>query len=152
MRESEQRFRTMAEIAIPQLAWLWRYPDGHIFWYNRRWYEYTGTTLEQMEGWAWQTVHDPDELPRVLRSTKAAIAEGKPWEDTFPLRRHDGTIEAASFPRRAYLRPRGRLVRWFGTNTDISERSEMEESLQAGQGSRRGRQRRQEPVPGQHEP
>ena len=40
--------------------------DGHIFWYNRRWYDYTGTTAEQMEGWGWQAVHDPAVLPEVL--------------------------------------------------------------------------------------
>ena len=64
LRQSEEYFRTLAD-SIPQLAWMAR-PDGHILWYNRRWYEYTGTTLEQMEGWGWQSVHDPDELPRVL--------------------------------------------------------------------------------------
>ena len=52
----------MAE-SIPQLAWMAR-PDGHIYWYNRRWHEYTGTTPEQMEGWGWQEVHDPEVLPR----------------------------------------------------------------------------------------
>ena len=54
---ARQRFRTMAD-AIPQLAWIAK-ADGYIYWYNRRWYEYTGTTPEQMEGWGWQSVHDP---------------------------------------------------------------------------------------------
>ena len=67
-------------------------PDGWIFWYNRRWYDYTGTTPEQMEGWGWQSVHDPAELPRVVEGSRAAIAAGEPWEDTFPLRRHDGAM------------------------------------------------------------
>ena len=57
LRESEDRFRTMAN-AIPQLAWIAQ-PDGYIYWYNERWYSYTGTTPEQMEGWGWQSVHDP---------------------------------------------------------------------------------------------
>ncbi len=128
LRESEQRFRTMAE-SIPQLAWMAQ-PDGHIFWYNRRWYEYTGTTLEQMEGWGWQAVHDPDELPRVLERWKAAIAEGKPWEDTFPLRRHDGAMRPHLSRAVPICDQEGRVVRWFGTNTDITERIEMEEALQ----------------------
>ena len=59
----------MAE-SIPQLAWMAR-PDGHIYWYNRRWYEYTGTTPEQMEGWGWQEVHDPEVLP-----ARAGAVEG----------------------------------------------------------------------------
>ena len=52
LRASEERFRTMAN-SMPQLAWVAR-ADGFIYWYNERWYEYTGTTPEQMEGWGWQ--------------------------------------------------------------------------------------------------
>lgn len=48
LAESEQKLRLLAD-TIPQLAWMAR-PDGHIFWYNRRWYEYTGTTEEEMAG------------------------------------------------------------------------------------------------------
>ena len=49
LRESDAQFRTLAN-AIPQLCWMAN-ADGWIFWYNQRWYEYTGTTPEQMEGW-----------------------------------------------------------------------------------------------------
>jgi PAS domain S-box-containing protein len=90
LRESDRMFRTLAD-SIPQLAWMTR-PDGYIEWYNKRWYEYTGTTPEQMEGWGWQSVHDPAELPRVLKNWKAALDAGTPWEDTFPIRRHDGQM------------------------------------------------------------
>ena len=127
LREGEQRFRSLAD-SIPQLAWMAE-PDGHIFWYNRRWYEYTGTTLEQMKGWGWQAVHDPDELPRVLRRWKAAIAQGKPWEDTFPLRRHDGSMRPHLSRAIPICDREGRVVRWFGTNTDIAERIETEKAL-----------------------
>ena len=85
LRESEQRFRTMAE-SIPQLAWMAQ-QDGYIFWYNRRWYEYTGTTPEQMEGWGWQAVHDPDELPRVLERWKTAIVCSPSFPAPTSLRR-----------------------------------------------------------------
>ena len=61
LRESEERFRNMAN-AIPQLAWIAE-SDGYIFWYNHRWYDYTGTTPEEMAGWGWQSVHDPEALP-----------------------------------------------------------------------------------------
>src|SRR5262245_51162769 len=60
--ESEEKFRTMAE-SIPQLAWMTD-ADGYIFWYNQRWYDYTGTTFQEMRGWGWQSVHDPADLPR----------------------------------------------------------------------------------------
>ena len=60
----EEQFRVLAD-SIPQLAWMAN-PDGSISWYNRRWYEYTGTTFEQMEGWGWQSVHNPELLPAVI--------------------------------------------------------------------------------------
>jgi PAS domain-containing protein len=66
LRASEERFRTMAD-SIPQLAWI-AHSDGSIEWYNERWYEYTGTTLEHMQGWGWKTVHHPKTLPRVVEN------------------------------------------------------------------------------------
>ena len=83
LRESETRFRTMAN-SIPQLAWIAR-ADGFIFWYNQRWYDYTGTTPEQMEGWGWQSLHDPKVLPEVMVKWKTAIATGEPFDMEFPL-------------------------------------------------------------------
>ena len=127
LKQSEERFRTMAN-SIPQLAWIAR-ADGHIYWYNQRWYDYTGTTPQQMEGWGWQSVHDPVELPRVLERWKAALAEGQPWEDTFPLRRYDGAMRwhlSRAIPIR---NEQGQIERWFGTNTDITDRRIMEEEL-----------------------
>ncbi len=127
LRESEERFRIMAD-SIPQLAWMAR-PDGHIFWFNRRWYEYTGTTPEQMEGRGWQSVHDPAELPGVMTKFQAALSAGVPWEDTFPLRQHDGTMRwhlSRALPVRD---AQGNVVRWFGTNTDITEQRQTEDAL-----------------------
>ena len=77
LRESERQFRTLAD-AIPTLAWTAR-ADGHIDWYNARWYEYTGTTPSEMEGWGWQSVQHPDELPRVLEQWQAGIESGRRW-------------------------------------------------------------------------
>ena len=127
LKQSEEQFHTLVD-SIPQLAWMAR-PDGHMEWYNQRWYEFTGSTLEQMQGWGWQSIQDPAELSRVSESWKAALAAGKRWEDTFPLRRHDGVMRwhlALAVPIR---NDRGEVVRWFGTNTDISERLQMEDAL-----------------------
>ncbi len=125
--ESEEKFRTLAD-SIPQLAWMAR-PDGTIFWYNRRWYEYSGTTPEQVLGWGWQILHAPDHLPRVLDSFRAALSAGEPWEDTFPLRRLDGAMRWHLSRALPIHDEHGRITRWFGTNTDITERMEMEEAL-----------------------
>ncbi len=123
----EQQFRTLAN-SISQLAWM-ADPEGYIFWYNDRWYDYTGTTLEEMQGWGWQKVHHPDEVERVVERIKIAFAAGQPWEDTFPLRSKSG--EYRWFLSRALpiFDPEGKVARWFGTNTDITEQRELEEKL-----------------------
>src|SRR2546423_15323043 len=81
--QHEREFRTLAN-SISQLAWM-ADSEGYIFWYNDRWYDYTGTTLEEMQGWGWQKVHHPDEVDRVVARIKIAFTTGEPWEDTFPL-------------------------------------------------------------------
>ena len=75
-------FRLLAD-HIPTPCWIAN-GDGYIVWYNRRWHEYTGTTPEQMEGWGWQSVHDPEVLPTVMEPWTSSIASGEPFEMTFP--------------------------------------------------------------------
>jgi PAS domain S-box-containing protein len=127
LHESEERFRTLAN-AIPQLCWMAN-ADGWIFWYNQRWYEYTGTTAEQMEGWGWQSVHDPEVLPKVLEQWKASISTAKPFDMVFPLRGSDGVFRTFLTRGLPEYDHDGKVVRWFGTNTDISESKRAEEVL-----------------------
>jgi PAS domain S-box-containing protein len=129
LRESEQQFRTLAN-AIPQLCWIAN-ADGWIFWYNERWYAYTGSTPEQMEGWGWQSVHDPQMLPDVLERWKASIATGEPLDMVFPLRGADGAFHPFLTRVMPVKDAKGKVVRWFGTNTDITERKEAEQQLAA---------------------
>lgn len=124
---SEELFRSLAN-SIPQLAWMAR-PDGHIFWYNQRWFDYTGTTLEQMQGWGWQSVHDPQELPHVLESIRHSFATGEPWEDTFPLRRSDGEFRWHLSRMLPIRDEAGRIRLWFGTNTDVTDQRNAEQRL-----------------------
>jgi PAS domain S-box-containing protein len=127
LRESEGRFRTLAD-NIPQLCWMAN-SDGWIFWYNQRWYKYTGTTPEQMEGWGWQSVHDPEALPQVLERWKSSIATGKPFDMVFPLRGSDGVFRLFLTRVMPVFDQDGKVVHWFGTNTDITEREKAEEEL-----------------------
>jgi two-component system cell cycle sensor histidine kinase/response regulator CckA len=124
LKRHEGEFRLLAD-SIQQLAWMAN-ADGWIFWYNRRWFEFTGTTAQEMDGWGWQSVHDPATLPQVLKNWTAAIATGVIWEMEFPLRGADG--EYRSFLTRAMpvKNAQGHVVRWFGTNTDITGRVKTE--------------------------
>ena len=127
LQKNEERFRMLAD-NISQFAWT-ADPTGWVFWYNQRWYEYTGTTFEEMQGWGWEKVHHPDHLERVVTKWRQAHASGEPWEDTFPLRGLDGTYRwflSRALPIRD---AEGRIVRWFGSNTDITELREAQTSL-----------------------
>ena len=119
LRDSEERFRAMGDNIAP-LAWM-AHPDGSLFWYNKRWYDYSGETLDTMRGDGWTKLHDPEHLPHVFESWKKALSEGTPWEDTFPLRSVNGTYRW--FLSRAYpIRDsEGKIKLWFGTNSDVTD-------------------------------
>jgi diguanylate cyclase (GGDEF)-like protein/PAS domain S-box-containing protein len=131
IRTSEESFRAMAN-SIPQMAWTAR-ADGFIFWYNQRWYDFTGTTLEQTEGWNWQSVHDPEVLPRVMVEWKAAIAADQPFEMEFPLRAADGRFRQFLTRAVPIRNASGDVVQWAGTNTDVDELKRVEAHLRTNQ-------------------
>ena len=126
-RESEERFRLLAE-STPNLAWTAR-PDGHIFWFNERWYQYTGTTPADVEGWGWQSVHDPEVLPAVLDEWKRSLDTGAPFEMVYPLRGADGDYHPFLTRILPLRDSRGSIIYWFGTNTDISTQVRAEQEL-----------------------
>jgi hypothetical protein len=128
---SEERFRTLAN-AIPQLCWMTN-ANGWIFWYNQRWYEFTGTTPHEMEGSGWTSVHDPKALPAVLEDWKHSIAAGKPFEMDFPLRAGDGVFHPFLTRVMPVRDQSGKVVRWFGTNTDITAQRMTEDALRENQ-------------------
>jgi len=127
LQASESQFRTLAN-SIPQLAWI-ADPDGSVFWCNQRWYEYTATSLEEMQRDGWQNVVHPEHAARVVAGIERSWTSGDPWEDTFPLRGQDG--EYRWFLSRALpiRETSGRIVRWFGTNTDITEQKRAQERV-----------------------
>jgi PAS domain S-box-containing protein len=127
LAESEEQFRTLAG-SIPQLAWI-AHADGHIFWYNERWYQYTGTTPSEMEGWGWQSVHDPQRLAGVMEAWTTALRTGTPFEMEFPIRREDGQFRWFLTRVIPVKNDQSQIVRWFGTNTDIHEQRRHREAL-----------------------
>lgn len=123
------RFRTLAD-NIPQLAWM-ADTKGTLYWYNKRWYDYTGTTPADMENDGWKKVHDPEYLEAAAQRFADAIANGDPWQDTFPLRGKDGSYRWFLSMAQPIRDEQGRILRWFGTNTDVTEQREQELELAA---------------------
>ncbi len=125
--ESEERFRTLAD-NMAQFAWT-ADAQGWIYWYNQRWYDYTGTTLEEMQGWGWTKVHHPDHLDRVVARLQHSWDSGEVWEDTFPLRSRDGSYRWFLSRAQPIRDEQGRVTRWFGTHTDVTEQLELADEL-----------------------
>ncbi len=128
IREAEAQFSIMVE-TIPQLAWMAE-ADGRVFWYNQRWYDYTGRSAEEMAGLGWQAVHDPVVLPAFITRWQASLESGDPFEMTFPLRAGSGEYRPF-LTRAAPIRDgHGRVFRWFGTNTDVAAQQNLEALLE----------------------
>jgi len=128
LRESEERFRELAN-SIDQFAWSCD-PGGAVSWYNRRWYEYTGTTFEEMQKECWRNVVHPDHYERVMAHLQSCLANGKEWEDTFPLRDRHGQYRwflSRAVPVRG---PSDQILRWIGTNTDVTESRQLQIALE----------------------
>ncbi len=129
LRTRETELRTLAD-AIPTLAWTAR-PDGYIDWLNARWYEYTGTTPAEMEGWGWQAVHHESTLPAVLARWRASLDSGHPFEMTCPLRGRDGAFRSFITRIVPVRDADGRVARWFGTSTDVESEARLRREAEA---------------------
>ena len=127
VRESEERFRTLAE-NISQFAWM-ADPDGHIFWFNKRWYEFTGLSDDDLVDFEGTRVVHPDHAERVFVKYIQAIKSGEDYEDTFPMRGKDGEYGWFLSRAKPIRNEEGEIVRWFGTNTDITQQREQAEQI-----------------------
>ena len=128
IRQSETQFHTLAN-AIPQLCWM-SHGDGSIFWFNDRWYDYTGIVRDENKSWDWQTAHDPVTLEEMTARWRVAVASGEPFEMVTRICGRTGAYR--SFLTRAVpvKNAEGEVLRWFGTSTDIEERKAIEDALQ----------------------
>ena len=127
LRQSEEVLRALAN-TIPQLAWMAE-PDGAIVWFNERWYEYTGTTPEGAAGWGWQGAVDPEVLPAMQEHWASSLRTGEPFEMEYPIRGADGQYRWFLTRVNAVRDRRGKVVRWFGTNTDVDQVKRAEQAL-----------------------
>ena len=127
MAIDEAKYRAIAE-ALPQIVWT-ATPEGERDWYNPRWYEYTGQTAEQAQGWGWQDVVHPDDLENVLSTWKHSLETGEVYETEYRFRTADGVYHwflGRGVPLRD---PSGKIIKWFGTSTDINEQKSISEKL-----------------------
>ena len=127
LAESEERFRALAD-NISQFTWI-ADCTGWITWYNKRWYEFTGSRPEEMAGWGWTKFHHPDHVDRVVRRVSEAFRTGTDWEDTFPLRGKNGQYRWFLSRALPIRNEAGEVVRWFGTNTDVTDLRTAQENL-----------------------
>lgn len=120
LRQSELKFRILAD-TMPQLFWTAR-PDGYHDYFNKRWYEYTGMTLEQTQGWGWSQRLHPDDRQRCFEVWNESLRTGKDYNIEYRLQQ-GGSEEyrwflARAFPLRA---ENGQVLQWFGSCTDIHD-------------------------------
>jgi PAS domain S-box-containing protein len=129
LQASELNFRTLAN-SMPQMIWTAR-PDGWLDYYNQRWFDCTGMTLEETQGWGWQSVLHPDDIRMCMDVWNDSICTGKNYQIEYRLRRaSDGQYRwhlGRAFPLR---NDKGEIVKWFGSCTDIDDQKRAVEDLQ----------------------
>ncbi|MGE5706837.1 MAG: PAS domain-containing protein, partial [Bacteroidota bacterium] len=112
----------------PQLVWT-ATPDGFATYFNRPWYEYTGTEPSENLGWGWQSALHPEDRDRTSRVWRHALETGEPYEIEYRLRHHQGEYRwfiGRGIPVRG---PQGQILQWVGTCTDIEKQKETEAAL-----------------------
>lgn len=127
LRDTEERFRALAD-NISQLAWM-ADEHGHMFWSNRRWADYIGSEPTRMSGDQWRETVHPEHFDRIAETYCRAIASGQVWQETLLMRRKDGQYRwflARALPSRD---AEGRVIRWMGTCSDITEQRQAQEQL-----------------------
>jgi PAS domain S-box-containing protein len=115
---------------IPTLAWS-ADPDGSADFFNQRWLDYTGLSAEQALGSGWEAAIHSDDLPRILETFREALNSVKPYEVEGRFRRFDGEFRWFLFRASPLCDESGKVVKWYGTNTDIEDRKRAEDALRS---------------------
>lgn len=134
IKRSEAKLRRVID-AIPTIAWC-NLPDGPNEFLNKSWHEYTGLSPEQSHGWGWQAAFHSDDLPPLMTKWQEMLVTGKPGEIEARIRRHDGVYRWFLIRAEPFLEE-GKLVRWYGTSTDIDDRKRTEDALRDSEQSSR---------------
>ena len=117
---SGDRARALLADSVPNQVWT-AAPDGTLDYVNARVLEYFGRSFDEMIGAGWQGVIHPADLTRVLETWTRSLTTGTPYEVEFRLRRADGEYHWHIGRAMPECDDRGRVVKWFGSNTDIED-------------------------------
>lgn len=126
--ESAQRFSQLAD-AMPQIVWTSE-PDGHLDYYNRGFFEYTGLTFEDLKGWGWNKIIYPDDFDRTITAWTESLQSEKDYYMEYRLKRSDGSYRwhlARAVPIR---NESGKVIKWYGASTDIHDVVQLKEQLE----------------------
>jgi PAS domain S-box-containing protein len=127
-RQNVEKFRTVAD-SMPQMVWT-ALPDGFVDYYNQRWFDYTGLTLEQTQGWGWKQTQHPDDVQETIDKWQVALASGEAFEHEMRFLRASDRTWRWHFARGVPVRDQqGKVTQWIGTSTDIHDRKAAEEVL-----------------------
>jgi PAS domain S-box-containing protein len=128
LRESETAFVTLAN-CVPQMVWMCT-PDGLNVYFNQRWVEYTGLTLEESYGRGWNTPFHPDDKQAAWDAWNQATATGGTYRVESRLRAADGSYRWFLIRGVPLCDASGNIVKWFGSCTDIDDLMRTEQKLQ----------------------
>jgi formate hydrogenlyase transcriptional activator len=131
IQKSEAKLRRVID-AIPTLAWC-NLPDGTNEFLNKNWHEYTGLAPEESHGWGWQAAFHPEDLPALMEKWKGMLVSGEPGEIEARLRRRDGAYRWFLIRAEPFRDEGEKIVRWYGTSTDIDDRKQAENKLRQGE-------------------
>ena len=126
-QKSEDSLRQVID-TLPTLVWCTR-PDGSTEFLNKRWHDYTGCSPEESRVHGWQPTVHPEDLPRVVAKGQELLASGQPGEVEARIRRHDGVFRWFLMRVEPLRDETGKIVRWYGTQTDIDDLKQIEEKL-----------------------
>ena len=127
---SEEQYHALAD-AMPQIVWTAR-PDGDLDYYNQRWFDYTGTTLEETQGRGWEMMLHPDDLQRSVDNWTEAVHTGRSYEDEYRFKRASDGVYRWHLARAVPVYAADeKILKWIGTCTDIEEKKREAEAFAA---------------------
>jgi PAS domain S-box-containing protein len=130
---SEYNLQTMID-TMPALAWS-ALPDGTVLFANKHYQDFVGLSLGQLQGFGWTTAVHPDDLVELTMAWQSMVSSGQGGEIEARFRRHDGEYRRLIFRTNPLRDEDGRVVRWYGVNTDIEDRKRAEERLRRSEAS-----------------